>query len=206
MNKVIIGLVVAVVLGAGGYFLFSGSRDPEPIIAAQALTEVTEAVLVIEIAGGTSGTVEIRLRPDLAPLHVERIVELAISGAYDGVAFHRVIDGFMAQTGDVEFGMVEGYDINRAGQGGSTSPDIPAEFSDVPYVEGIVGMARAQPVNSANSQFFIMFDAASSLNGQYTVIGEVISGMDVVHAIKRGVSPNGAVAENPDYMERVTIK
>ncbi len=206
MNKAIIGVVVAVVLGAGSYFLFSGNREPETILAAQALTEITNPVLVIEVAGSTSGTIEIKLRSDLAPLHIARITELANSGAYDGVAFHRVIDGFMAQTGDVEFGMIEGYDINRAGQGGSTSPDIPAEFSDVPYVEGIVGMARAQPVNSANSQFFIMFDNASSLNGQYTVIGEVISGMEVVHAIKRGVSPNGAVAENPDYMERVTIK
>lgn len=206
MNKAIIGVVLAVVLGAGGYFLFSGSREPDTILAVQAIAEVSGDTLSIEVAGGTSGTIEIRLFSDLAPLHVERIKMLASSGAYDGVAFHRVIDGFMAQTGDVEFGMVEGYNINRAGQGGSTSPDLPAEFSDVPYVEGIVGMARAQPVNSANSQFFIMFNEASSLNGQYTVIGEVVSGMDVVHAIKRGVSPNGAVAENPDYMERVTIK
>ena len=166
-----------------------------------------ENVLVIEIAGEGAGTIEILMRPDVAPLHVERIKELARSGAYDGVVFHRVINGFMAQTGDVMFGKNEDYDYRVAGRGGSELPDLPAEFSDITYVEGIIGMARSNSPDSANSQFFIMFDDAKFLDGQYTVIGRVISGIEYVRAIKRGDSgANGSVFENPDYMSSVRVK
>ena len=166
-----------------------------------------ENVLVIEIAGEGAGIVEILMRPDVAPLHVARIKELARSGAYDGVVFHRVIDGFMAQTGDVMFGKNEDYDYRVAGRGGSDMDDLPAEFSNITYVEGIIGMARSNDPDSANSQFFIMFDDAKFLDGQYTVIGRVISGMEYVHAIKRGnQGANGAVYEDPDYMASVRVK
>ena len=160
--------------------------------------------LAIEVAGQANGTVVIELRDDLAPGHVERLVALAQSGAYDGVAFHRVIEGFMAQTGDVEFG--KGEDTSRAGMGGSSFPDLKAEFSDAPFVRGTVGMARAMDPDSANSQFFIMFASAPHLDGQYTVVGNVISGMEVVDAIKRGRGQSGAVGSAPDRMTRVSVQ
>jgi len=116
-----------------------------------------------------------------------------------------VIDGFMAQTGDVEFGKLEGGDMRRAGMGGSDLPDLKAEFSDVPFERGVVGMARSQNPDSANSQFFIMFAPASNLNGQYTVVGEVTDGMNVVDAIKRGKGRNGSVVGQPDVMTSVTV-
>lgn len=136
----------------------------------------------------TKGNVVIELRPDLAPNHVARIKELAREGAYDGVVFHRVIDGFMAQTGDVKFGKKGGKDFNpgRAGMGGSDKPDLKAEFSDANHGRGACSMARAQNPNSANSQFFIVFDDAAFLNKQYTVWGQVIEGMEHVDTIKRG--------------------
>ena len=160
--------------------------------------------LVIEVAGQANGTIRIALRPDLAPLHVERVMALAEEGAYDGVVFHRVIDGFMAQTGDVQFGRA-GADTARAGMGGSELPDLPAEFSDEPFEAGVMGMARSRSPNSANSQFFLMFDAAPHLNGQYTVLGQVIEGMDVLNAIKRGEGPNGAMIGAPDVMVSVSV-
>jgi peptidylprolyl isomerase len=160
--------------------------------------------LVIEVSGEANGTIVIDLLPEVAPQHVEQITALAREGAYDGVVFHRVIDGFMAQTGDVEFGRVGG-DMSMAGRGGSARPDIPAEFSDVPFERGTVGMARAASPNSANSQFFIMFDEGSFLNGQYTVFGRVIEGMDVVDAIKRGEGQNGAVVGQSDVMSTVRV-
>lgn len=152
------------------------------------------------------GDVTIALRPDLAPKHVEQIKKLVREGAYDNVAFHRVINGFMAQTGDVQYGdMTDGYNAGAAGTGGSQLPDLPAEFSNEPYVRGIVGMARAQDPNSANSQFFIMFAPADSLNGQYTVVGQVESGMELVDNIKKGDdAQNGSVAD-PDRMIKVRI-
>jgi peptidylprolyl isomerase len=159
--------------------------------------------LTIEVAGTANGTVVIDLRPDLAPRHVEQITALAAEGAYDGVVFHRVIEGFMAQTGDVQFG--KGDDLSAAGTGGSARPDLPAEFSAVPFTRGIVGMARAQDPNSANSQFFIMFTEYPSLDGQYTVVGHVIAGMDVVDAIKRGEGQGGRVSA-PDRMVKVTVQ
>jgi peptidylprolyl isomerase len=155
--------------------------------------------LEIDVEGDAQGTIVIDLFEEVAPQHVERITTLAAQGAYDDVVFHRVIDGFMAQTGDVEFGVM-GMDMRYAGRGGSEFPDLPAEFSDIPYERGIVGMARAQDPNSANSQFFIMFGAAPPLDGQYTVVGTVVAGMEVVDAIKRGTGRNGAVVGQPDRM------
>lgn len=162
-----------------------------------------ENTLMIELEGGE---VTIALRPDLAPQHVDRIKQLAREGVYDNVAFHRVIDGFMAQTGDVEFGdMEEGFDPQRAGTGGSKLPNLPAEFSDAPFERGTLGMARAQNPDSANSQFFIMFAPASHLNGSYTVVGQVEQGMELIDQLKKGdPAGNGAVAE-PDRMVRVYI-
>ena len=161
--------------------------------------------LQIDVEGeGANGTITIDLFEDVAPGHVEQITALARDGKYDDVVFHRVIEGFMAQTGDVEYGKLGG-DMRRAGTGASDRPDLTAEFSDVPYERGVVGMARASDPNSANSQFFIMFAPAPSLNGQYTVIGEVTDGMDVVDAIKRGTGPNGAVIGQPDIMKKVTV-
>ncbi len=160
--------------------------------------------LVIEVAGVANGQIVIDLNPDIAPKHVEQIVALAKSGAYDNVLFHRVIDGFMAQTGDVQYGK-KGGDVTMAGMGGSDLPDLPAEFSDVSFDRGIVGMARAQDPNSANSQFFIMFAPGEFLNGQYTVVGKVISGMEIVDQIKRGEGQNGEVTD-PDVMAKVTVQ
>ena len=160
--------------------------------------------LIIEVAGAANGEIVIDLNPDIAPKHVAQIVALAKSGAYDNVVFHRVIDGFMAQTGDVQYGK-KGGDTSMAGMGGSDLPNIKAEFSAVPFERGIVGMARSQDPDSANSQFFIMFAPGDFLNGQYTVVGKVIAGMDVVDQIKKGVGQNGEVPD-PDVMTKVTVK
>jgi peptidylprolyl isomerase len=159
--------------------------------------------LVIDVTGTANGQIVIDLAADVAPKHVEQIVALAKAGSYDNVVFHRVIDGFMAQTGDVQYGKAGG-DTSMAGMGGSDMPNLPAEFSDVGFDRGIVGMARAQDLDSANSQFFIMFAPGDFLNGQYTVVGKVISGMEVVDAIKRGEGGNGEVTE-PDVMAKVTV-
>lgn len=162
--------------------------------------------LVIEVSGQANGTIVIDLNSE-APRHVAQIVALAQAGAYDNVIFHRVIADFMAQTGDVQYGK-SGGDTAMAGMGGSDLPDIDAEFSDLPFVRGTVGMARAQDPNSANSQFFIMFATPQAgqdnLTGQYTVIGQVISGMDVVDQIKLGEGQNGEVT-GPDIMTKVTV-
>jgi peptidylprolyl isomerase len=172
--------------------------------ATQGFAEATDGPgpnLVIDVAGAANGTIVIDLLPDVAPKHVAQIVALAKEGAYDNVVFHRVIDGFMAQTGDVSNGKAGG-DLSMAGMGGSTLPDIPAEFTnDLSFQRGVVGMARAQDPNSANSQFFIVFDDASFLDGQYTIVGNVISGMDVVDAIQRGEPP-----AKPDVMTKVTVQ
>ncbi|MEM1428802.1 MAG: peptidylprolyl isomerase [Pseudomonadota bacterium] len=160
--------------------------------------------LQIEVAGEANGTITVDLLEDVAPLHVEQIAALAAEGAYNDVVFHRVIDGFMAQTGDVQHGKIGG-NMSRAGTGGSDRPDLPAEFSELPFDRGVVGMARAQNPDSANSQFFIMFEPGPFLNGQYTVVGQVTSGMEVVDAIKRGEGRNGAVLGEPDRMVTVTV-
>ena len=161
--------------------------------------------LQIEVAGeGANGVITVDLLEDVAPNHVAHIAALAADGIYDNVVFHRVIDGFMAQTGDVQYGKAGG-DTSRAGMGGSDKPDLKAEFSEVPYDRGIVGMARSSNPDSANSQFFIMFAPGHFLNGKYTVVGKVTDGMDVVDAIKLGLGPNGAVIGAPDVMRRVTV-
>ncbi len=162
------------------------------------------AGLEIDVEGEANGTIVIDLFEDIAPLHAAQITAIAEAGDYNGVVFHRVIDGFMAQTGDVQNGVLGG-DLSRAGTGGSQFGDIPAEFSDRPFERGIIGMARAQNPNSANSQFFIMFEPGYFLNGQYTVVGEVTSGMEIVDAIKRGTGPNGAVIGKPDVMTEVRV-
>ena len=160
--------------------------------------------LEIDVAGEAEGTIRIDLFEDVAPQHVARITELAASDQYDNVVFHRVIDGFMAQTGDVQFGK-SGGDLSAAGTGGSDLPNLPAEFSDRSFARGVVGMARSADPNSANSQFFIMFADAPHLNGQYTVVGEVTEGMEIVDAIKRGTGPNGEVLDTPDRMVDVRV-
>ena len=171
------------------------------ILAAPALA--TE--LQIEVVGeGANGVITVDILEQVAPNHVAHIAKLAAEGVYDNVVFHRVIDGFMAQTGDVQYGKVGG-DISRAGMGGSDRPDLKAEFSDTPYERGVVGMARSSNPDSANSQFFIMFAPGHFLNGEYTVVGQVTAGMDVVDAIKRGLGPNGAMIGAPDVMRRVVV-
>ncbi|NCQ23717.1 MAG: peptidylprolyl isomerase [Rhodobacteraceae bacterium CG17_big_fil_post_rev_8_21_14_2_50_63_15] len=157
-----------------------------------------ENTILIELKGGT---VTIELMSDIAPDHCARMKELARAGSYDNVAFHRVIDGFMAQTGDVEHANMEkDYNPRRAGTGGSTLPDLKAEFSRIPHDRGTIGAARSQSPNSANSQFFINFKDNHFLNGQYTVYGRVISGMEHVDAITRGEPP-----ANPDRMISVKV-
>ena len=146
------------------------------------------------------GEVKIELFQDVAPGHVKRIKELANSGKYNGVVFHRVIDGFMAQTGDVQFGNSDSkeFDLNRAGMGGSDLPDLKAEFNNLPHERGTLSMARSQNPDSANSQFFICFQPAPFLDRQYTVFGKVISGMEFVDKIKRGDSNNNGTVTDPD--------
>ena len=170
--------------------------------AGDAFAQSADHYLTIQLK---NGPVVVQLLPDVAPKHVAQIEALAKKGAYDNVAFHRVIDGFMAQTGDVQYGNMEkGYDPSLAGTGGSDMPNLPAEFSKTPFVRGTLGMARSQDPNSANSQFFIMFADGSFLNGQYTVVGKVVSGMENVDKIKRGEGQNGEVTQ-PDRMIKVTV-
>ena len=153
------------------------------------------------------GNVIIELFNDLAPNHVKRFKQLSKEKKYDGVVFHRVIDGFMAQTGDVEYGNsnLETYDIRRAGTGGSEYPDLKAEFSNIPHERGTLSMARSSDPNSANSQFFICFKASPSLDRQYTVFGKVIQGMEFVDLIKRGEDSNGKVSD-PDQIISLSAK
>ena len=152
------------------------------------------------------GKVVIETRADIAPNHVKRIITLISEGKYDGVVFHRVIEGFMAQTGDVEFGNSNKKDFNLqlAGSGGSHLPDLEAEFSDLKHKRGTLSMARSQSPNSANSQFFICFDDASHLDGQYTIWGQVIEGMKYIDMIKKGDGSNGLVS-NPDKIIKMEI-
>ncbi|WP_376872513.1 peptidylprolyl isomerase [Albirhodobacter sp. R86504] len=161
--------------------------------------------LGLEVAGSVTGKIVIDLLPDVAPSHVAQITELAAAGAYDNVVFHRVIEGFMAQTGDVQFGK-KGGDTSMAGMGGSERPDLKAEFSNRSFTRGMVGMARSASPDSANSQFFIMFADAPHLDGQYTIVGHVVEGMEIVDALKKGDQrANGAVDE-PDYIVSATVE
>ena len=176
-----------------------------PLMMTEAKNEKNpnpENLLTIELK---SGDVVIELFPEDAPNHVKRIKELAKAGKYDGVAFHRVIDGFMAQTGDVEFGNSKNYNQGRVGTGGSSKPDLKSEFNKRKHVRGTCSMARARSPHSANSQFFICLDGAGNLDGKYTIWGQVVKGMDHVDKIKKG-SPlkNGSVT-NPDTMKKVTV-
>ncbi len=170
------------------------------VLAAPALADGLE----IKIEGKANGTVKIDLLEGVAPNHVKQIKALAAKGAYDGVVFHRVIPGFMAQTGDVQYGK-EGQPVSSAGTGGSDLPDLRAEFSGISFERGVVGMARSQSPNSANSQFFIMFEPGTFLNGQYTVVGKVTEGMDIVDDIKRGRGQSGTVTGKRDVMTSVRV-
>tara|TARA_B100000029_G_scaffold315668_1_gene308087 strand:+ start:3587 stop:4093 length:507 start_codon:yes stop_codon:yes gene_type:complete len=153
-----------------------------------------------------NGKVEIELYSDVAPEHVKRIETLVKNKEYDGVVFHRVIDGFMAQTGDVEFGnsKKDSYDLSRAGTGGSNLPDLKAEFNNLPHQRGTLSMARSSNPNSANSQFFICFESAPHLDRNYTVFGKVTKGMEFVDKIKKGSGPNGSV-EDPDKILSISL-
>ncbi len=164
------------------------------LITNQSIAE--ENIMILKLK---DGDVKIELFENVAPNHVKRIKELANSGKYDNVVFHRVIDGFMAQTGDVQFGNSSSaqFNIDRAGMGGSDLPDLQAEFSDVPHLRGTLSMARSSDPNSANSQFFICFEDAPHLDRNYTVFGKVIKGMEFVDKIKRGAGSNGSVSD-PD--------
>ena len=150
----------------------------------------------------SQGPVRIKLRPDLAPNHVERITSLAKAGEYDGVVFHRVIDGFMAQTGDVQHG--KGSNTSMAGTGGSSMPDLKQEFSGEPHKRGTCSMARTADPDSANSQFFICFDDTPHLDRQYTVWGEVVDGMDNVDKLEKGSGSGGSVSD-PDKIVSMTV-
>jgi len=156
-----------------------------------------ENIMILKLK---DGDVKIELFPDVAPKHVERIKKLANEGKYNSVVFHRVIDGFMAQTGDVKFGnsSTVDFDLNRAGTGGSDMPDLKQEFNNLPHDRGTLSMARSQDPNSANSQFFICFKPAPFLDRQYTVFGKVIEGMEFVDKIKRGDENKNGSVENPD--------
>ena len=164
-----------------------------------------ENIMILKLK---DGDIKIELFEDVAPNHVKRIKQLAKDGKYDGVVFHRVIDGFMAQTGDVQFGNSSNdqFDLKRAGMGGSDLPDLKEEFSDLPHERGTLSMARSQDPNSANSQFFICFKESSFLDRQYTVFGKVIEGMDLVDKIKRGDQNNNGSVSNPDKIISLTVK
>lgn len=192
--QILVALFV-LVFGAILFVRYSPWGSPEPRYWDSQESQESQAVappydgvmpvIEMELAGGT---VTIQMRPDLAPKHVAQIVELTKQGFYDGIVFHRVIDGFMAQTGDP----------TGTGMGGSELPDIEAEFTDTPFVRGVVGMARSQSPDSANSQFFIVYDDAGFLNGQYSVVGEVIEGMEYVDEIKKGSEQANGQVDDPD--------
>jgi len=160
-------------------------------------TNAEENIMILKLK---DGDIKIKLFEDVAPNHVKRIKQLAQEGKYDGVVFHRVIDGFMAQTGDVKFGNSSNvnFDLKRAGQGGSDLPDLKEEFSDLPHERGTLSMARSNNPNSANSQFFICFKESSFLDRQYTVFGKVIEGMELVDKIKKGDSNDNGSVSDPD--------
>ena len=164
----------------------------------------SEDIMIMKLK---DGDVELELYSDIAPNHVERFKDLAKKGLYDGVVFHRVIDGFMAQSGDVKFGNsnTKDFNISLAGTGGSDMPDLKSEFSDIPHDRGILSAARSADPNSANSQFFICFQPAPHLDRQYTVFGKVIKGMELIDKIKKGEGPNGSV-KSPDKIISLKLK
>ena len=178
MNKILTKLIIF-------FFLITNQLNAE------------ENIMILKLK---DGDVKIEMFPDVAPNHVKRITELANNGKYDNVVFHRVIDGFMAQTGDVRFGKSDSnnFDLRRAGMGGSDLPDLKEEFNDLPHERGTLSMARSSDPNSANSQFFICFEQSSFLDRQYTVFGKVIEGMEFVDMIKKGDSDNNGSVSDPD--------
>lgn len=189
LMKIVASLVVLAGLASASHSAFAAEPEDTMVITLK------------------DGDVTVALRPDLAPKHVAQIKKLVRDGAYDNVAFHRVINGFMAQTGDVQYGDTkDGFNPEAVGTGGSDLSDLPAEFSTSEhFARGVVGMARAKDPNSANSQFFIMFAPAPSLDGQYTIIGTVESGMEAVDKIKKGDEAQNGVVESPDSMLKVRI-
>ena len=167
----------------------------------KATKKSAKKIIVLET---NKGNISIELLSDLAPKHCERILQLSNDKFFDDVVFHRVIEGFMAQTGDGQYGSLKkGLQIESAGMGGSDLPDLEAEFSSEPFIRGIVGMARSQLPNSANSQFFIMLEDSPHLNNQYTVWGKVVKGMDIVDKIKKGDQLENGKVENPDFIKTV---
>jgi cyclophilin family peptidyl-prolyl cis-trans isomerase len=184
------------------YLAYLALMLPFVVSEAKTSSSSSENVIVIELK---DGPVVIETFPEVAPKHVERIKKLAQSGKYDGVAFHRVIDGFMAQTGDVEFGNVKDFSNSRVGTGGSDLPDLKEEFNDKKHLRGTCSMARSASPNSANSQFFICFEPSSFLDRQYTVWGQVIEGMEFVDKIKMGSSRDNGSVTDPDHMIKVTV-
>lgn len=182
------GLILGILLTAVGVFFAASLITPSATMARH-----NGPHLLLELK---DGTVDIELLPEIAPKHVERVETLASQGFYDGVVFHRVIASFMAQSGDP----------TGTGMGGSDLPDLPAEFSDMPFERGVVGAARTNDPNSANSQFFIMFKPAPHLNGQYTVWGKVVGGMEVVDAIKKGDDAQNGMVANPDKIITAKIE
>ncbi|MGB5870856.1 MAG: peptidylprolyl isomerase [Albidovulum sp.] len=200
-NRIFLTGAVAVVVSIGAA-MFLYSQMSSGAIAAE---DGPGPNLLIDVAGQANGRVVIDLLPEIAPKHVAQVVDIARTGGYNNVTFHRVIDGFMAQTGDVKYGKI-GADSTLVGTGKSELPDIVAEFSDIAYQRGIVGMARSNDLDSANSQFFIMLAPNGSLDGKYTVIGHVIEGMEIVDQIKKGNPDlNGGVVD-PDRMYNVTVE
>lgn len=157
-------------------------------------------ILRLNITGESIGTIDILLNDTAAPRHAERLRLLTLEKKYDGVSFHRVIPGFMAQTGDVKFGNINNFEPSLVGMGGSDYPMLKEEFSAEKFLRGTVGMARSRDPNSANSQFFIMFEPAPHLDGKYTIVGKVIAGLDVVLGIKKGTSVDNGSVQNPDFI------
>ena len=167
----------------------------------KATKKITKKNIVLET---NKGNITIELLSNLAPMHCERIVKLSKDKYFDEVVFHRVIEGFMAQTGDGQYGSLKnGFQVDRAGMGGSELPDLEAEFTSEPFSRGIVGMARSQNPNSANSQFFIMLEDSPHLNNQYTVWGKVIKGMEVVDKIKKGDQLDNGKVDEPDFIKTI---
>ena len=204
-NRIITGAIAIMgVAVLAAYFVMTMQKPDSAAHAQSAPIAGDWPQIEITVRGEASGKIVLDLFDDVAPQHVERVLTLARDGTYDNVVFHRVIDGFMAQSGDVENGKLGG-NLAAAGSGGSSFPDLPAEFSDRGFVRGTLGMARSSSPNSANSQFFIMFAPAPHLNGQYTVVGQVVTGLDVLDAIKRGTGGNGAIVGDPDVMSTVRV-
>ncbi len=197
MKQVSARISIKLILHFTAFIIFKTSLAVSPLFA--------ENILRLNITGQSTGTIDILLNDKNAPSHVERLKLLTREKQYDGVVFHRVISGFMAQTGDVKFGNVNNLDYSLVGMGGSEYPMLEAEFTNDPFLRGTVGMARSRDPNSANSQFFIMFERAPHLDGKYTIVGNVIDGIDTVLAIKKGSKIDNGAVNVPDYILNAEI-